>query len=75
MARITSQKAALRFGGLFDLVLGASQRARELKNGSTPKIKTDNGPIVTALKEIEEGLYTKEDYLKKLPRKEKGKWE
>jgi DNA-directed RNA polymerase omega subunit len=75
MARITSQKAALRFGGLFDLVLGASQRARELKNGSTPKIKTDNGPIVTALKEIEEGLYTKEDYLKKLPRKDKGKWE
>lgn len=75
MARITSQKAAEKFGGLFDLVLGASQRAREIKNGSMPKVKTDNGPIVTALKEIEEGHYTKEDYLKKLPRKEKGKWE
>ena len=66
MARITSQKAALKYGGLFDLVLGASQRARELKRGSTPKIDSDNGPVVTALKEIEEGLYTKQDYLKTL---------
>ncbi len=75
MARITSQKAALKYGGLFDLVLGASQRARELRQGAQPRVSTDNGPIVTALKEIEEGLYTKEDYMKKLPRKEKGKWE
>jgi len=75
MARITSQKAALKYGGLFDLVLGASQRARELRQGSQARVATDSGPIVTALKEIEEGLYTKEDYMKKLPRKEKGKWE
>jgi DNA-directed RNA polymerase omega subunit len=75
MARITSQKAAQAFGGLFDLVIGASQRARELRRGSQPKIKTDNGPVITALKEIEEGLYTKEDYLKTLKSKEKGKWE
>jgi DNA-directed RNA polymerase omega subunit len=66
MARITSQKAALKYGGLFDLVLGASQRAREIRKGSAPKIKTDNGPVVTALKEIEEGLYTKDDYLKSI---------
>jgi DNA-directed RNA polymerase omega subunit len=66
MARITSQKAALKYGGLFDLVLGASQRAREIRRGSAPKVKTDNGPVVTALKEIEEGLYTKEDYLKSI---------
>jgi DNA-directed RNA polymerase omega subunit len=64
MARITSQKAAEVYGGLFDMVLGASQRARELRQGATPMIQTDNGPIVTALKEIEEGLYTKEDYMK-----------
>jgi DNA-directed RNA polymerase omega subunit len=66
MARITSQKAALKYGGLFDLVLGASQRAREIRRGSAPKVKTDNGPVVTALKEIEEGLYTKDDYLKSI---------
>jgi DNA-directed RNA polymerase omega subunit len=64
MARITSEKAARQFGGIYDMVLGASQRARELRRGSTPKLKSDNGPIVTAIREIEEGLYTKEDYLK-----------
>jgi DNA-directed RNA polymerase omega subunit len=64
MARITSEKAAKQFGGIYDMVLGATQRARELKRGSTPKLKSDNGPIVTAIREIEEGLYTKEDYLK-----------
>ena len=71
MARITSQKAGEMYGGLFDLVLGASQRAREIRRGSMPKVKTDNGPVVTALKEIEEGLYTKEDYLKSLKGKRK----
>lgn len=71
MARITSQKAALTYGGLFDLVLGASQRARELRRGSTPKVQSDNGPIVTALREIEEGHYTKKDYLNSLKGKNK----
>jgi len=66
MARITSQKAAQVYGGLFDLVLGASQRAREIRKGSQPKVKCDNGAVVTALKEIEEGLYTKKDYMKTL---------
>lgn len=75
MARITSQKAAQQYGGLFDLVLGASQRAREIRRGSAPRVKCDNGPIVTALKEIEEGLYTKKDYLSTIERKEKRKWE
>jgi len=71
MARITSQKAALEYGGLFDMVLGASQRAREIRRGSTPKVNCDNGPIVAALKEIEEGLYTKKDYLNSMKGKNK----
>lgn len=70
MARITSQKAAEAIGNQFDLVLAASERARELKRGALPKIKSDNAEIVTALKEIEEGLYTKQDYLRTL----KGKY-
>jgi len=73
MARITSQKAAQMYGGLFDLVLGASHRAREIRRGSTPKVKCDNGPVVTALKEIEEGLYTKKDYMASLPKPQKKK--
>jgi DNA-directed RNA polymerase omega subunit len=71
MARITSQKAAQVYGGLFDLVLGASQRARELRRGDAAKVESDNGPIVTALREIEEGKYTKEDYMKTVKTKSK----
>jgi len=70
MARITSQEAAKQAGGLFDLVLIASQRARELKRGSQPMIKTDNGHIVTAIKEIEQGLYNRTDFLKSITKNE-----
>jgi DNA-directed RNA polymerase subunit omega len=69
MARITSQEAAKKAGGLFDLVLIASQRTRELKRGAQPLIKTDNGHLVTAIKEIEQGLYNRKDYLKNTTRK------
>lgn len=71
MAKITSQKAAQAVGNQFDLVLVASQRAREIRNGSTPKIKSSEGPIVTALREIENGLYTKQDYIKTIKGKNK----
>ena len=67
MARITSQKAVEAIGGSrYDLVLAASQRARELRRGAMPNIESENGPVVTALREIESGKYTLEDYLKKL---------
>ncbi len=70
MARITAEKAAQAIGNRFDLVLVAAQRSRELKNGSMPKTdRPGNSTTVTALREIEEGKYTKEDYLKKLHRK------
>lgn len=66
MARITSQKAAKMVGSQFDLVLVAAQRARELRNGSKPLLFSKNDSCITALKEIEEGLYTKQDYIEKL---------
>ena len=71
MARITSQDAAKKIGNLFELVLVASQRAREIRRGSLPKAGEQNSPCVAALKEIEEGKYTKLDYLKTI--KGKGK--
>jgi DNA-directed RNA polymerase omega subunit len=71
MARITSQKAAEAVGGLFDLVLVASQRAREIKRGSPTKAEHGHGHIVSALKEIENGQYTMEDYIKSLKGKNK----
>jgi len=66
MARISSQKAARIVGNQFDLVLVASQRAREIRRGSITKTEPGHGPVVSALKEIEDGQYTKEDYLKSL---------
>ena len=76
MARISAEKAVEAIGNRFDLVLIASQRARELKNGSAKRVDgTDASTTVTALREIEQGKYTKQDYLKKLPSKKKGKWE
>jgi DNA-directed RNA polymerase subunit K/omega len=72
MSRNTSQKAAAAVGGLFNLVLVASARVRELKNGHAPKVKmaAGSGVISTALKEIEEG-HIGPEYLKKIP-KQKG---
>ena len=69
MARITSQLAAQMIGSQFDLVLVAAQRARELRSGSPAKVQTKNGACITALKEIEQGLYTKQDYLEKLQKR------
>lgn len=72
MARITSEAAVEAIGNRFNLVLAASQRTRELKNGHRAKIETTSGPLITALKEIEQGKYTMKDYLDSIPRKRKG---
>ena len=67
MARISADEAAKMIGNRFDLVLVASQRAREIKNGSQQRVEgKDHSTTITALREIEAGLYTKEDYLEKL---------
>ena len=58
-------RAAQQVGNKFDMVLIAAARARELKRGYACQVKTDNGPIVTALQEIEAGLVGR-DYLKKV---------
>lgn len=67
MARITSQKAVEMIGNRFDMVLIAAARVRELKRGYASLLdgKVKNGPTVTALREIEEGLVGIE-YLKKV---------
>lgn len=65
MARITSQAAVEAVGNRFDLVLIASQRVRELKNGHVPKVTSKNGATVTALREIEQGHVGRE-YLKRV---------
>jgi len=58
-------RASTRVGNKFDMVLIAAARARELRRGDARRVNTDNGPIVTALQEIEAGLVGR-DYLKKI---------
>mgnify|MGYP001208447006 CR=1 FL=1 len=55
MARITVEDCVDKFPSRFELVLVASQRARELHSGETPTIDKDNDKnTVIALREIAE---------------------
>jgi DNA-directed RNA polymerase omega subunit len=64
MSRITSQEAARQVGGHFKLVLAASQRARQLDRTQFIGNKKGNGVTLQALKDIEDGSYTWEDYIR-----------
>lgn len=67
MARITSEQATLAVGNKYDLVLIASRRVRELRNGYAAEITDSHrNEIVTALREIEQGKIGR-DYLLKPP--------
>lgn len=69
-AGLTSEHAVESLGNRYDLVLVASQRARELRRGHAPKIVTKYGAMVTAILEIEEGLIGN-DYLHRLSNENK----
>ena len=63
MARITSEVAAGKVGR-YDLILIGARRARELSRGWRSKIESHNGPVITALREIEAGVIGREYLLK-----------
>jgi DNA-directed RNA polymerase subunit omega len=75
MARITSQRAVEASGGnRYMLVLMAAQRTKELINGSKPRIEVKgNSKSIIALKEIEQGLYTRKEFLESIPKPQKKK--
>ena len=59
MARITVEDCLQNVDNLFDLVLIASKRARQLANGAEARVEWENDmPTVVALREIAEGLVT-----------------
>ena len=67
MARISSEVAARAAGGHYDLILIASRRVRELRNGWAPEISNPHrSEIITALREIEQGKIDR-SYLLKTP--------
>lgn len=64
MARISAELAQLAVGSKYDLILIGARRARELNKGWKPMVQSDNGIVVTALREIEAGKVGR-DYLLK----------
>lgn len=66
----TSQQAVEMIGNRFDLILISSIRARELRAGYPSKLPKKNGPVITALNEIEQG-HVGRDYLKKIKGKKR----
>lgn len=63
-SRLTSELAAAKIGNRFDLVLVATHRVKELRAGHAPRVTAQQSTISTALLEIEEGKYTKEEFEK-----------
>ena len=61
MARVTVEDCLDHVDNRFELVLTATKRSRQLANGKEPMLEWENDkPTVLALREIAEGLVTKE---------------
>lgn len=59
MARITVEDCADKIPNMFQLVLVAAKRARQLANGAHAMVEWENDkPTVVALREISEGYIT-----------------
>ena len=56
MARVTIEDCLKKIDNAYDIVSLASQRAKDILDGSEPKIEYSGKPSVIALKEIAEGL-------------------
>jgi DNA-directed RNA polymerase subunit omega len=61
MARITVEDCVDKIPNMFQLVLVAAKRARQLANGAQPMVEWENDkPTVVALREIAEGYIDEE---------------
>ena len=59
MARITVEDCSENIPNMFQLVLVAAKRARQLANGAEPMVEWENDkPTVVALREVAEGYIT-----------------
>ena len=67
MARVTVEDCLANVENRFELVLLATKRARELCQGKDAKVKWENDKAtVVALREIADGLITKDRYDKRI---------
>ena len=56
MARVTIEDCLTRIDNAYDICSLASQRAKDILDGSEPRVDYQGKPSVVALKEIAEGL-------------------
>lgn len=61
-SNLSSELAVSKIGNRFDLVLVATHRVKQLRAGHLPRVTPQKTTISTALLEIEEGKYTKEEF-------------
>ncbi len=66
MARITVEDCLKKIPNRFQLTLVATYRARQLLQGHTPKVNSDDKATVTALREVASG-HVGLEMLKKVP--------
>ena len=64
MARVTIEDCLKKIDNAYDIVSLASQRAKDLLDGSEPKIDYPGKPSVVTLKEIAEYNSVKRDHRK-----------
>ena len=61
MARISNAEGIAHVGGsAYDLIVIAVERARQLGRGATPLVAQPGNKAMTALREIEQGLFGRE---------------
>jgi len=71
MARVTVEDCLKNVDNRFQLVLVATKRARQIENGREPQIPWENDkPTVVALREVAQGLVTRDILLEPTPRAE-----
>ncbi|MBN1684625.1 MAG: DNA-directed RNA polymerase subunit omega [Gammaproteobacteria bacterium] len=62
MARLTVEDCLKHSNNRFDLVLEASERARQIEKGAEPLVPWENDkPTVVALREIAKGLHVEKE--------------
>lgn len=58
----TCERALEKIPNQFEFIIVAAERARQLTEGKRSKFKSPYTPLVTAIKEIEQGVYTIDDF-------------
>lgn len=74
-ALYSNEAAREKVGNIFDIVLIASCRYRELKRGYIPMVKTQGGAVQTTLEEIEQGIIGRDYVVKNLENNRKQRLE